>query len=146
MTPASAYTSSYERRPVSPGPIARAEAWLDERGRGAWIAAAVVGFIFIWPIGLALLLYMIFAKGMFAGSCKARVVSHHRRRSGGTSGNRAFDAYRDETLRRLEDEQKSFEDFLDRLRDAKDKAEFDQFMDSRATRATDTTEVDESDK
>jgi hypothetical protein len=45
-----------------------------------------------------------------------------------SSGNRAFDEYRMETLRRLEDEQKEFRDFLDRLRHAKDKEEFDQFM------------------
>ena len=45
-----------------------------------------------------------------------------------TSGNRAFDEYRMETLRRLEDEQTEFKDFLDRLRHAKDKEEFDQFM------------------
>jgi len=46
----------------------------------------------------------------------------------GPSGNRAFDEYRDETLRRLEEEQREFKAFLDRLRHAKDKAEFDQFM------------------
>ncbi len=45
-----------------------------------------------------------------------------------SSGNRAFDEYRMETLRRLEDEQREFKDFLDRLRHAKDKEEFDQFM------------------
>ena len=45
-----------------------------------------------------------------------------------TSGNRAFDEYRAETLRRLEEEERQFKEFLDRLRQAKDKAEFDQFM------------------
>ena len=45
-----------------------------------------------------------------------------------SSGNRAFDEYRTETLKRLEDEQREFRDFLARLRQAKDKAEFDQFM------------------
>jgi hypothetical protein len=48
-----------------------------------------------------------------------------------SSGNRAFDEYRAETLRRLEDEQREFLEFLDRLRHAKDKAEFDQFMAER---------------
>ena len=47
------------------------------------------------------------------------------------SGNHAFDEYRTETLRRLEDEQREFRDFLDRLRFAKDKQEFDQFMPER---------------
>ena len=45
-----------------------------------------------------------------------------------SSGNRAFDEYRTETLRRLEEEQVEFRNFLDRLRHAKDKEEFDQFM------------------
>jgi Protein of unknown function (DUF2852) len=48
-----------------------------------------------------------------------------------SSGNRAFDEYRAETLRRLEEEQRDFRAFLDRLRHAKDKAEFDQFMAER---------------
>ena len=51
-----------------------------------------------------------------------------------SSGNVAFDEYREETLRRLEDEQKEFRTFLDRLRHAKDKAEFDQFMADRGRR------------
>ena len=51
------------------------------------------------------------------------------------SGNSAFDAYKNETLRRLESEQEAFEQFLERLREAKDKTEFDQFMDERARRA-----------
>jgi hypothetical protein len=33
-----------------------------------------------------------------------------------------------ETLRRLEEEQQEFKDFLSRLRHAKDKEEFDAFM------------------
>lgn len=49
-----------------------------------------------------------------------------------TSGNTAFDAYKAETLRRLEEEQEAFESFLQRLREAKDKSEFDAFMDDRA--------------
>lgn len=48
-----------------------------------------------------------------------------------TSGNRAFDDYRAETLKRLEEEQREFRNFLDRLRFAKDKTEFDQFMAER---------------
>ncbi len=48
-----------------------------------------------------------------------------------TSGNAAFDDYRAETLKRLEDEQREFKDFLDQLRIAKDRAEFDAFMANR---------------
>jgi Protein of unknown function (DUF2852) len=51
-----------------------------------------------------------------------------------TSGNHAFDEYRTETLKRLEEEQREFREFLDRLRFAKDKTEFDQFMAERRNR------------
>ena len=51
------------------------------------------------------------------------------------SGNHAFDEYRTDTLRRLEEEQREFMEFLDRLRHAKDKAEFDQFMAERRRRS-----------
>ena len=57
-----------------------------------------------------------------------------------TSGNRAFDEYRMETLRRLEEEQTEFRDFLDRLRHAKDKEEFDQFMAQHRARPTPPTD------
>jgi hypothetical protein len=70
-----------------------------------------------------------------------RMQRHAQRWCGGrgaeggrASGNRAFDEYRAETLRRLEDEQRDFLEFLDRLRHAKDKAEFDQFMAERRPR------------
>jgi hypothetical protein len=86
----------------------RAETWLDERGKGAWIAAMVLGFIVFWPIGLALLAYMIWGKQMFGKSCKSnacRATAYGNFRS---SGNSAFDAYKAETLKRLEDEQEAF--------------------------------------
>jgi hypothetical protein len=51
-----------------------------------------------------------------------------------SSGNRAFDEYRSETLKRLEEEQREFKDFLARLRFARDRAEFDQFMAERRSR------------
>lgn len=108
----------------------RTENWLDEKGKGAWIAVMVLGFVFFWPIGLALLAYMIWGKNMFKSSCRS--ARHSARMTLGSTGNAAFDAYKAETLRRLEEEQASFEQFLERLREAKDKAEFDQFMDDRA--------------
>ena len=110
----------------------QAETWLDERGKTAWIVAMILGFVFFWPVGLALLAYMIWSKRMFKSSCNAMTHrgSRHMNKS---SGNAAFDAYKTETLRRLEEEQDNFEAFLKRLRDAKDKAEFDQFMNDRAT-------------
>ena len=122
----------------------KAEAWLDSKGKGAWIAAMVLGFVFFWPVGLALLFYMIWSKNMFkkSGSCSR---SSRRMHVMTPTGNSAFDSYRDETLRRLEEEQKSFEDFLQRLREAKDKSEFDQFMNERAKKASEAREDERED-
>ena len=58
-----------------------------------------------------------------------------------SSGNASFDAYRADTLERLEKEQTRFENFLGRLRAAKDKAEFDDFLDERARRLDDAQAV-----
>ncbi|WP_187431014.1 hypothetical protein ROLI_022420 [Roseobacter fucihabitans] len=118
-----------------PGWFTRAENWLDAKGRGAWIAAMVLGFVFFWPVGLALLFYMIWSKRMFS-SCNRKSTSMRQGMNAmRPSGNSAFDAYKTDTLRRLEEEQHQFEAFLERLRDAKDKAEFDQFMNDRADKA-----------
>ncbi len=121
----------------------QAETWLDERGKPAWIIAMVLGFIFFWPVGLALLFYMIWSKRMFAGSCRKnrRMSRHHNRHAMHSSGNTAFDAYKADTLQRLEEEQGKFSDFLQRLRDAKDKSEFDDFMDERAKKSDDPVEI-----
>ena len=112
--------------------------------RPAGIIMMILGFIFFWPVGLAILAYMIGSGRM--GCWNRRDGAHWQRKferlqekaerwaRGGyapSSGNRAFDEYRDETLRRLEEEQREFREFLDRLRHAKDKAEFDQFMADR---------------
>jgi hypothetical protein len=109
---------------------AHAETWLDQRGKPAWIAAMILGFIAFWPIGLAVLAYMIWAR-KFGGGCSGRYHRMHRTHSFRSSGNTAFDAYKAETLRRLQEEQDAFEAFLKRLREAKDKTEFDQFMEDR---------------
>jgi hypothetical protein len=129
----------------------RAEAWLDARGKWAWIATMVLGFILFWPVGLALLAYMIWGKQMFSRSCGARRHDRyhdhhwgrHAYRAGTPTGNTAFDTYKAEALRRLEDEQEAFEAFLQRLRSSKDKSEFDAFMEdrARATAAQDAAEV-----
>lgn len=130
------YTETSAPLTANPGWLRRAEAWLDNKGKGAWIAAMILGFIFVWPVGLALLIYMIWSNRMFG--CSKRKSSTHFKTGFSAlrpSGNAAFDSYKAETLRRLEDEQQQFEDFLKRLRDARDKAEFDDFMEERAKKA-----------
>lgn len=131
---------------------------IDDYGKPAWIALMVVGFILFWPIGLGILAYLLWSGRMGCGKKsgpgrwynKSDDRQHGRGSRWGSgawrhnsSGNRAFDEYREDTLRRLEDEQREFTDFLERLRHARDKAEFDQFMDDRARTAHD---VDVSDK
>ncbi len=124
---------------------------LDDIPRPAWIALVVVSFIVFWPIGLALLIYLKWSGRMFCsrhgryghwsgpGGHDARDEfrawrRRHRWSRHGASGNVAFDEYREETLRKLDEEQREFRDFLDRLRAARDRAEFDQFMNERRNR------------
>jgi hypothetical protein len=134
--------------------LGRAEDWLDDRGKFAWIAAMVLSFILFWPVGLALLAYMIWSKRMFSNTCAmTRNARHgmrhgmHARHFGGlrSSGNTAFDSYKADTLDRLEREQHEFESFLARLRASKDKAEFDQYMEERARAARSTDDEGASD-
>ncbi len=56
-------------------------------------------------------------------------IPHGNSRS---TGNTAFDEYREATLKRLEEERGEFAKFLERLRLAKDKDEFDRFMSEQA--------------
>jgi hypothetical protein len=119
---------------------------LDDMGKPAWIGVTILAFFLFWPAGLALLIYLFWSGRMGCGK-RGNMNGMHKARGrwygpcGGSmwrrnesSGNSAFDEYKAETLRRLEDEQKEFMDFLDRLRQAKDKAEFDQFMADRRKR------------
>ena len=125
---------------------------LDDIPKPAWIALVVLGFIVFWPVGLALLIYLKSSGRMFCSHGRygrwygpdgrdARREAREewrqwkrRQRWGGGSGNVAFDEYREETLRKLDEEQREFQEFLDRLRAAKDRAEFDQFMNERRNR------------
>jgi hypothetical protein len=130
---------------------------IDEIGKPAWIALTVASFIVAWPIGLLVLGFLIGSGRMGCwghhdgerwqrrmGRLQEKMDRMQQRVWGNpgwgnwggaayaqSSGNRAFDEYREETLRRLEEEQREFKEFLDRLRHAKDKAEFDQFMAER---------------
>jgi hypothetical protein len=132
---------------------------LDEFGKPAWIALIALGFMVWWPLGLAILAFTIGSGRMGCGmhgygrwenrqdrwankmERMQRKMDWMRTRIGGapwgsgpSSGNHAFDEYRNETLKRLEEEQREFRDFLERLRFAKDKTEFDQFMAERRNR------------
>jgi hypothetical protein len=136
------------------------------------IVLMVLGFLWWWPVGLAMLAFIIMRRrrwrqiragagesAMFDGNhgmqrwerkiarAQDRVervrerMQRYAPQGGGwfapspsTSGNAAFDEYRNETLKRLEEEQREFKGFLDQLRVAKDRAEFDAFMNDRRRR------------
>jgi Protein of unknown function (DUF2852) len=126
---------------------------LDDLGRGAWIALVVLGFWLWWPIGLVTLGFLAFGRhrqGWACGPGRWYSASQQERgpwnqgnggggwgcrprrdRAAPPSGNRAFDEYRAETLQRLEEEQREFVEYLERLRQARDKSEFDAFMAER---------------
>lgn len=128
---------------------------LDHYGLAAWITLMVVSFVVFWPLGLAILGYMIWSGRMRCrnkGKVAAFNASGFGMGKGGpgrwyrggfpSSGNRAFDDYREETLNRLQEEHEEFQSFLEKLRHARDKSEFDQFMADRKRRA-EATDVED---
>lgn len=131
----------------------------DNRSRGSrrwktWeILAIVFGFIIYWPVGLALLIWKIWRVKEDATWDFSRAFDDIRSafdRSGlgrdafaGASGNSAFDAYKRETLERLEaerrklaEEERAFAAFMEELRRTRDRESFDRFMQSRRNGAS----------
>jgi hypothetical protein len=109
----------------------------------------VLGFIVFWPLGLAMLAYILFGDklrafkkdanegvdGMCAGFRRHQHRAHwaHHR-----TGNVAFDDWREAELRRLDEERRKldemreeFDAYVRELRRAKDQEEFDRFMRER---------------
>ena len=115
---------------------------MDEFGKPAWLVATLLAFWLFWPLGFAVLAYLAWSGRLYAVSHEGpgrwlppRPGAFAWRTDASPSGNRAFDEYRTDTLRRLEEEQREFVAYLDRLRRARDKAEFDQFMAERRKRS-----------
>ena len=107
---------------------------LDDIPRPIWIVMTILGFIFFWPIGLAMVGYSLWSGKMRCGPASSadwRNKWRSRASFYGSTGNHAFDDYRDETLRKLEEDAREFGGFVERLRKAKDKEEFDRFMSER---------------
>jgi hypothetical protein len=119
--------------------------------RPAWtpatIALMVIGFMVFWPLGLAMLAYIIWGDRldgfkrdvngatdkMFASCRKSTSWKSHAR-----TGNVAFDDWRDRELERLAEERRKldetlaqFDEYARELRRAKDQEEFDRFMAQR---------------
>jgi hypothetical protein len=133
--------------------------------RPAWtpatIALMVIGFMVFWPLGFAMLAYIIWGDrlegfkrdvnratdGIFAGcrrgSDKAARWGHG---AGVRTGNVAFDDWREKELERLDAERRrldetlaEFDEYARELRRAKDQDEFDRFMANRSKSTPTTT-------
>jgi hypothetical protein len=138
----------------------RGPAW---RGRAGWgwtppeLLAMVLGFIVFWPIGLAVLAFKIWQrKSGYPGDLssaarekwqEARSAFHSGPWSqtsgfaGRSTGNMAFDEWRaaeiarlEEERRRLEEAHREFAAFVENIRRAKDREEFERFMNERRSR------------
>ena len=114
--------------------------------RPAWtpatIALMVVGFMVFWPLGLAMLAYILWGDrlGEFKKDVNRKtdeVFAGCRRasRSQSFTGNVAFDDWRNKELDRLAEERRKldeardeFDEYMRELRRAKDQDEFDRFM------------------
>jgi hypothetical protein len=111
----------------------------------ATIALMVLGFVVFWPLGLAMLAYILFgdrlrdfkrtanerADGFFA-NCRRGGRRYSRFDA---TGNVAFDDWRKAELDRIEEERRKldqmrdeFDAYVRELRRAKDQEEFDRFM------------------
>ena len=118
----------------------------EDLPKGPKIVLMVLGFIVFWPIGLAILGYLIWRNEMGcsrkgSGSRNGSrqgfwSSSREGRRDRFSSGNMAFDEYREATLKQLEEDQREFTVFIDQLRRAKDQRQFDDFMSDRMRRKT----------
>lgn len=124
--------------------------------RPAWtpvtIAMMIIGFMIFWPLGLAMLAYILWgdrldefksnvntATDRFSKGWGRNCSSSYNQRT----GNYAFDDWRKAELERLEEERRKldearaeFDDYLRELRKAKDQEEFDSFMKTRGDKGT----------
>lgn len=108
-------------------------AWLDEFGKTGWIVLMIAGFLLFWPIGLAVLGFLICSGRLrawwFGPATPAYWPQHSREgdfwrgpfgqpafRNGPLAGDR-----RPEATAGRQEEQRDFQDYLQRLRRAKDR-------------------------
>ena len=132
--------------------------------RPAWtpatIALMVIGFMVFWPLGLAMLAYIIWGDrldgfkrdvnratdGIFAGCRRGSDKAARWGHGSARTGNVAFDDWREKELERLDEERRKldemltqFDDYARELRRAKDQDEFDRFMANRNKSTAPTT-------
>lgn len=124
------------------------------------LVAMVLGFIVFWPIGLAILGFKMWQrKAGYPGDLQTAAQEKWREarsamsgcnwqgRRGfyaGSTGNSAFDEWKASEIARLEEERRKLQEahqefsaFLDNIRRAKDREEFERFMNERRNRPAD---------
>jgi hypothetical protein len=135
----------------------RGPAWRGHCGWARWtpveLLAMVLGFIVFWPIGLAVLAFKFWQrKTGYPGDLGSAAQEKWREArsafhggwggyGGRGTGNLAFDEWRaaeiarlEEERRKLEEAHKEFAAFVENIRRAKDREEFDRFMNERRNR------------
>jgi hypothetical protein len=128
------------------------------------VLAMVLGFMVFWPLGLAVLAYILWGERFgWSGASAERWVNRQKQWAGSwcnprsedgasrfsawgkgaATGNAAFDAYREEQLKRLDEERRrldeevnEFHEYLRNLHMARDREEFDRFMRERQNRTS----------
>lgn len=101
-----------------------------------WIITMIIGFVLWWPIGLLILAYILWSGSM--GRVNGQWFERIKDALGLHSGNAAFDAHKEATLRdlekqrqKLEEQERDFRVFIDKARMAKDQSDFERFMNGR---------------
>lgn len=126
-------------------------AWIRPAWTPVTIAMMIVGFMIFWPLGLAMLAYILWGDRLeeFKSNVNRSTDGFARnwscgRASRASTGNVAFDDWRDAEIERLREERRKleemradFESHLRELRRAKDKEEFDAFMKSYQAKTAD---------
>jgi hypothetical protein len=134
--------------------------WIRPDWNPATIAMMVLGFIVFWPLGLAMLAYILFGERLRNfkrdaneavdrgfGHCRSSFRGHRYQHYSNT-GNGAFDEWRRDELERIENERRKldetraeFDEYLRELRRAKDEEEFSKFMRNRGGNNSDDSTV-----
>ena len=159
-----AWGGGYGAREFGPSDWANARLRRKGAGwTGFEVVALVLGFIVFWPIGLAILGYKYWqgrsggpdlqtfaterwqeARTMMSSNSSWSCGGAMRRASryyASATGNMAFDEWRtaelarlDQERRKLDDAQREFSEYVEAIRRAKDREEFDRFMAERRAR------------
>ncbi|HYC24778.1 MAG TPA: DUF2852 domain-containing protein [Roseiarcus sp.] len=133
----------------------RGRACVGARWTFVELLAMVLGFIVFWPIGLSILAFKVWQrKSGYPGDLTTAAQEKWREARGafqgwsgpwsaprGSTGNMAFDEWRSAEIARLEEERRKLEEahrefaaFVENIRRAKDREEFERFMNERRNR------------